>query len=212
MAEQLDGLYLIGIAGGIGSGKTTAGKILAQLGAKLIVADKIAQEGLDQQEIQEKICQIFGETVRDPVTKRIRRDALAKEVFSSSQKLKQLEEILHPYVREIIFQKLTQWNQEAKQQGKILPVVLDVPLLLESSLHKLCHVTLFIDTPKRERIRRVRERGWSTEDLEKREKKQLSLEEKRKQADLVVENQEDISSLRDKLYRFWQTIPCSNRR
>ncbi len=156
-----------------------------------IDADRIGHEQLAVQEIKDQIVKAFGTQVLDP-SGSISRPNLATQVFGDSpekqQKRQQLNAIVHPAIR-----------SEIRRQIKAAPhdvdaIILDAALLLEAGWAEECDAVIFIDTSLEQRLKRVAEtRGWSAEELQRREASQLSLEEKRRRSSFCVDNSGEIS-------------------
>ena len=115
---------IIGILGGIGSGKSTVASEFAKLGCKVIDADRIAHELLDRQDVREEIIASFGRAVLDSAGN-IDREKLAEVVFANGGKLSALNRVVHPLVLAGAERLIEQYNH----QGEVAAIVLDIPLL-----------------------------------------------------------------------------------
>jgi dephospho-CoA kinase len=180
-------MKVIGVLGGIASGKSRVAALLAGPGGEVLDADRLAREALTSPEGVARLREDFGPEVIGP-DGAPDRAALAERVFSDPEARRRLEDWTHPVVRASIRERLA----EARARGA-LRVVLDVPLLLENDarhgLTALCDHLVFVDTPLEERDRRaVRDRHWKPGEVARREAAQLSLEEKRARADAVIDN------------------------
>lgn len=173
---------VIGITGGIGSGKSTVARAFAALGCVVADADADARAALDEPDVRGAIVAAFGDEVLGPEG-RIDRPALARRVFGDEDARRRLEGIVHPRVherREATF---------AAAPPDAPALVIDAPLLLEVGLERRCDAVVFVDCPREERLRRVRTtRGWDEDELARRERAQLPLDAKRSRADHVVVN------------------------
>lgn len=174
-------MKIIGVTGGIGSGKTTVCEMFEKLGAEVIDADKIAhditkRDGAAYAEIIGK----FGEKVMLPGGE-IDRKALAKIVFSDSEKLKLLEHITHKYVFE---------EMKKRMDKSTAPVVvLDVPLLFSSEFPFACDLTVGVTADMEDRISRVFKRDNMTrEEIISRINNQISDKTLKEKADIIIEN------------------------
>ena len=188
------GPLVLGVLGGIASGKSRVAKLLAGDVGRILDADKLAHEALDSAEIQPQVLAAFGQDLLGAEGK-IDRQRLGERIFADPGARKQLEDWIHPVVRARIRAGL----DEARSLG--LPrIVLDVPLLLENDaehgLAALCDLLVFIDSPLDEREARARERrGWKAGEVARREATQLPLLKKRARADFVVENYGSLDEL-----------------
>lgn len=179
-------LPVIGLAGGIGSGKSTVGRMLAQLGCLVIDSDARAKAALDRPEVRETLVGWWGPGVLGP-DGRINRAHVATIVFGSPAERQRLEKLVHPIVR----QDRAQIIAEAAG-GAFRAVVVDAPLLFEAGVDAECDRILFVDAPEDQRQARVtRTRGWDRAELARREAAQLPLEEKRRRSTGVVINDRD---------------------
>jgi dephospho-CoA kinase len=194
---RMERVKVLGIVGGIGSGKSTIGAFFAARGAVVLDADVAAHAALDDPSIRAAIVARFGSVTAPDGS--IDRAKLAKRVFSDGTELAALERIVHPAVLANLSQRL-----RAAQTDPSSPlVVLDAPLLLETGLDRECDAVAFIDAPLEVRTRRVAEnRGWSPEELAAREARQLPVAEKRARANYVIDN----SGSRDRAERDVHTV------
>jgi dephospho-CoA kinase len=182
---------LVGIVGGVGAGKSSVVRNVKSLRLHFIDADRIGHEQLAVQEIKEQIVNEFGTQVLDSFGN-ISRPSLAAQVFGDSpqnqQKRQQLNSIVHPAIRSEILRQINVAPQDVDA------IILDAALLLEAGWADECDAVIFIDTSLEQRQKRVADtRGWSAEELHRREASQLSLEEKRRRSDFVVDNSGEIS-------------------
>ena len=188
------GTTVLGVLGGIASGKSAVARLLAGEGGRVVSADRFAQEALDTPEVQERLVAEFGSGVVDAAG-RTDREALARRVFADAAARERLEGWIHPLVRERILADLA----DARSKG-VARVVLDVPLLLENDeqhgLARLCDYLVFVDTSPAERDRRATlHRDWQSGEVERRESAQLPIEHKRRRAHYRVSNDGTLEEL-----------------
>lgn len=181
---------IIGILGGICSGKSTVAAEFGKLGCAIIDADAITHELLEKKTVKEKIIHIFGSSVLDLEAK-IDRKKLAKVVFVDVDKLSKLNKLLHPLVLRRTKMLIKKYNS----QRKINAIVLDIPLLVEAGWTKLCNRIIFVKSRTNLRAKRAIKRGLNEYQLKKREKFQIFLDKKSSLADNIVENNSDFSAL-----------------
>lgn len=185
---------LIGMLGGIASGKSLAGRLLAGERGTVIDADRLAHEVLASEETVRFLRERFGPEVLD-AEGRPSREALAKRVFSNPDDLKALEAWTHPLVRARILGEL-----DAARDSHRNPIVLDVPLLLENdaqhALARKCDYLVFVDSDEADREHRARaNRNWKPGERERREAAQWSMNRKRDAASHVISNRHDTNQL-----------------
>lgn len=184
---------VIGIIGGIGSGKTSISRALGkQMRACLLDADAAGHDVLKQQDVKNQIKESFGSEVFDD-SGEVLRPKLAAKVFGKSQAhwaaRKQLDSITHPRIRELLKKQLNEF-----QENKFCDVIiLDAALLLEAGWSDICQATVFLEVPDAMRLKRVKQRGWSEEEFAKREASQLNLNDKRKRSDVIIRNDGDVN-------------------
>ncbi|WP_417387857.1 dephospho-CoA kinase [Gimesia sp.] len=197
----------IALIGGIGSGKSAvANKVKSFRPVIIIDADRIGHEVLDFAEIQEKIREQFGSAVFNDQGN-VDRSELARLVFGESKlqqtSLKQLESIVHP----VIHRRLEQEIESARSLNQVDAILVDAAVIVEAGWKELCDQIVYIDCPFEQRQKRVTQnRGWSETELTKREKHQLPLSEKRKLADGVIQNDQDLESAGLELSKFIDSI------
>ena len=182
---------VIGILGGIGSGKSTVAAEFAKLGCEVVDADKIAHELLDQAEIRQQIVGLCGKGILDSAGK-IDRKKLAEMVFADAQRLSSLNNIIHP----LVLKRAEELIGLYKHRAEVKAIVLDIPLLAEVGWEKLCDKLVFVDCRRQTRIDRVKKMGvFDKNQIKIRENFQISLDKKAKLADNIVDNNSDFSAL-----------------
>ena len=190
----------IGLTGGIGSGKSTVSAGLVDRGAVLIDADAIVRE-LQQpgKPVFEKMIERWGEKILSDEGE-LNRQAVADIVFKDSEEPLALNEIVHPLVREEIARLRDTYV------GGGAPIILDIPLLIESGYEDLNGI-IVVDLIPEEAIRRlVAYRGFSEDDAKNRISNQVKREDRIEKADFVVDNNGDLNSLNEEIDRAWNWI------
>ena len=199
----------MGLCGGVGSGKSAVAQLLAGHGARVLDADAAAQAVLEDDDVKAALVDRFGPDVLDDA--RIDRSEVARRVFGSEgAPLKEwLQDLLHPRVREQLGAELVAAQNEASPPWC---VVLDVPLLIEGPTQDWCDRIVFVDASAEDRRERtVEDRGWSTDELARREAAQASLEDKRVRADHVVVNRGTIGDLEDAVQQLVHALRSQGR-
>jgi dephospho-CoA kinase len=176
---------VIGIVGGIGSGKSLVAGMFGQLGCKVICSDEAAHRALQDAAIKSRIIAEFGTDILGDQHE-IDRSRLGKLVFSDAAKRASLNAIVHPYVAEYRLKCLQEYRRDSQIKG----VVLDSPLLAETGLYQRCHAVVYVHCEANERYSRVQKnRGWSLAEWQKREAAQWSLDKKLEISHYVVSNE-----------------------
>lgn len=187
---------IIGLTGGIATGKSTVSNILSEIGIKVIDADKIAHKILDKNDIIKQIKEQFGKDVIDK--NKVNRYKLGKLVFNNHKKRKKLEEITHPQILKKIIKKVNKYKDENKDENEI--IVLDVPLLFETGLDKWVDEVWLVFADYNTQLKRIIKRdGLKIKEAKKRINAQMSLKKKRKKADIIIKNEGTIQDLRRKI-------------
>ncbi len=191
--SKANGSYLkIGLTGGIGSGKTTAAKRFAALGARVYHADEVSRHALDPcSDCYDRVIATFGmEIVRNDGT--IDRRRLGEIVFVDESKRRALNDIIHPYVINELFSSAE--RDLANDRSGI--AVFEVPLLFESGMDAQMDANIVVTCDDEARIQRVMERDQlPREQVLSRIRAQMPEEEKRKRADYILENNGTYESL-----------------
>ena len=182
---------IIGILGGIASGKSTVAAEFAKLGCKVIDADKIVHELLQKTAVREKIVGLFGQAILNSAGK-IDHQKLADVVFADREKLSSLNKIIHPFVLERTEELIKQYSR----QSRVKAIVLDMPLLAEVSWADRCDRLIFVDCKRQIRIDRAKQmNGLDENQIKIRENFQISLDNKADIADNVIDNNSDFPAL-----------------
>lgn len=185
---------VIGITGGVGSGKSTVCRYLENLGIPVIDADRTGHEVLELPECIMLLREAFGDDIAEDG--RISRPMLAERAFASKEAADRLNNITHP----IIIKKIQEKIEHLSKKNDI--IALELPLLYECGLEYLVDKVWVVYADKATRISRLKERGMPEEDAERRIAVQMSLEEKAEKADFVIDKsidwvlpEEDIARL-----------------
>jgi dephospho-CoA kinase len=191
---------VIGLVGGIGSGKSRVARLLGARGAAVIDADTVGHELLQHPTVRARVLERFGPGVlAEPAAvidgdaaAPIDRRALGAIVFADPSARGALEAILHPLMRNCFLSAI----EIARRSGAARWVVLDAAILLEAGWDDLCDRIVFVDAPRPERLRRVaRARGWSEQTFEARERAQWPAEEKHRRAHWSLTNDAGLERL-----------------
>lgn len=186
---------VLGIVGGIGSGKSLVAAALVARGGYLIDADHLGHEALRQPDIREQIVHRWGKALLDTDGEVQRRD-LGKIVFANLADRQALEALVFPWIERRIGEEIKRGQGDPRYAF----IILDAAIMLETGWDTACDKILFVEAPRPLRLDRLRrQRGWSEEELARREASQWPLEEKKGRADAVVANQGDPSFLHERL-------------
>lgn len=195
--ESRSGMTVVGILGGIGSGKSLVAEQLQQMGAELFSADEAGHQALEDPSVVETLVGRWGDAILDSGG-RLDRQAIAERVFQGPQadiERAFLENLTHP----LIAAKMDLFVDRVGQRDDLSLAVIDAALLIEAGWDRGCDELLFVSVDDEIRWDRCRQRGWSREQWEAREASQLSLDQKRARASLVIDNNSDQASLCSRL-------------
>jgi dephospho-CoA kinase len=199
-------MLILGLVGGIASGKSVVADCLRDLGATVLDADRVGHAVLREPEVIRQLHERWGAKVLDSAGQIIRRE-VARIVFAPGKESERvfLEQLTHPRIRQRLMQELA----EAQASPSSPPVlVIDAALLFEAGWDQLCDKIVFVDAPRDARMERAVRRGWSTEQLAAREAAQMPLDEKRKRSHLVIRNVRTLENVRDVVRLTWNDLLC----
>ncbi len=196
-------MKIIGLTGGIASGKSTVAKMLEKRGAHLIDADKLAREVVEPgRPAWQAIVNWLGESILLP-DRNINRARLANLVFKDKQKIEKLNKIVHPWVGS----RFSTLSEEIRAKDPEAILVYDVPLLIEAGMQNMVEHILLVYVPREVQLERLKKRdGLSRSEAELRLNAQMSLEEKRKRADTVIDNSGLLEATARQVDLFWEKI------
>lgn len=176
-------MILLGITGSVGTGKTTVGKILQDLGLKVVDTDDIAREVvMPGQPALNEIREVFGADYLNP-DGTLNRTRMARLVFYDLESKKKLEAILHPRIRARWKQIVDEWRKSGVFAGAVV-----VPLLFETNAQKEFDAIICVACSPDVQKKRLLLKGWSLDEINARIRSQLPLEEKIKLSDYVIWN------------------------
>jgi dephospho-CoA kinase len=182
---------VVGVVGGIGSGKSQVTRLLAAAGALVISGDVLGHEALRQPDIKERVVWRWGRGLLDEKGE-IDRRKLGGIVFADSSELRALEEIVHPWIKRRIREEI----EAARRLAEAPLIVLDAAIMLEAGWGDVCDVIVFVDVPRDVRLRRIAlQRGWTEKEVAAREEAQWPLADKRARADIVLDNSDSSADL-----------------
>ena len=195
-------MKVIGLTGGIGSGKSTVSRFLAEMGAVILDADKVGHEALKPgTEVWEQVINQFGKSIVT-VSGDIDRTKLGDLVFNNPESRARLNRIMHPTMYNMVKAKL----EEYRRQG-VDEVVLEAPLLLEADWTSLVDEVWVTVAPEATVLKRLKDRtGLSIEEAKARIRAQLTNEERVKHADVVVDTDCRLDELKTRVTGLWHKL------
>ncbi len=192
---------VIGLTGGIASGKSTVSNMIRKQGLRVVDADIIAREVVEiGQPAYKKIIETFDGILDED--KSINRQKLGSIIFADEKKRQQLNSIVHPAVREEMLKQV-----ESEKQKNALAVVLDIPLLFESKLTHIVDKTILVYVDEHIQLERLMGRnGYTEHEARMRIESQMPLKEKLKLADYVINNNGTLEETERQLRNILDTI------
>jgi dephospho-CoA kinase len=194
------GIPIIGIAGGIGSGKSHVARLFAELGCLVIDSDAQVAVAYGLPEVRRTLEEWWGPQVYLP-DGRVNRRLIAQRIFADPAARARLEGLLHPIVARLRDEEMAAAlsgaaTSGARRDGPPVAFIWDAPLLFETGLNRLCDAVVFVESPLALRLERVRLwRGWDDSELARRENSQWPLDNKRGLSDYVLTNTASTASL-----------------
>lgn len=213
-------MLVVGLTGGIASGKSFVADCLVGLGCERINADEIGHQVLEQVDVIEAIVAYWGSDVLQ-ANGQIDRKELGQRVFNSrhvitsdvpsddefdnqtesdTAELKVLESITHPRIGQTIREQLDRFKNESNKPA----IILDAPVMFKAGWDRVCDRIIFVHANLEVRQNRARKRGWPDGELQRRESFQLRLDQKRQRATDVIDNSDDSEKTRFQINQLWQ--------
>jgi len=193
---------IIGILGGIASGKSTVAEQLKVMGCAVIDADGIAKDMLQNPDVRQQIRSAFGDAVFDAAGT-VDKQKLAVAIFDSPSAVQTINSIIHPRV----MAKTEQLLESYQLDPAVKAVVLDVPLLMEVGWEKRCDKLIFVACDEQKRLERAAQKRLLSEKLlKKRENFQISLDNKRKISHYILSNNENLSELKKQISEIFPAL------
>jgi dephospho-CoA kinase len=189
----------VGLTGGIGAGKSTVADLFARRGAVVIRADELARQVIEKSTPGfDKVVSRFGNNILDE-DGNIDRAKLATIVFSEQKSLEDLENIIHPLVRE-------ETNQIMGRQTPETIIINEIPLLLEKQMQSLFDCLIIVISSEKNRLARLVNNGFTQDQVKARMSKQVDDETRKTSADYLIVNDGDKDQLDKDVEKIWQSI------
>jgi len=193
----------VGLTGGIGAGKSTVADLFSKRGAVVIRSDELARQVVEPQTpgFKQVTLRFGNEIVNDEGN--IDRAKLAQVVFNDDGALKDLENIIHPLVRE-------RTNQLMSEQTSETIIVNEIPLLLEKKMESLFDFLVIVISSEKNRLERLFQKGVSEEQAKARMAKQVNDQDRKAAADFLIVNDGNLDQLEADVQKIWQTLQERN--
>ncbi len=194
-------MFVIGLIGGIGSGKSSVSEILKSLGVDVIDADKVGHEAYTpDSEGWRKVISVFGQDIVGP-DKQIDRKKLGSIVFSDPNEMDKLNKLMHPIIHDLVKEKIKNFSDQG-----VDVVILEAAILIEANWQDLTDEIWLAKANQEVVIERVQLRNnFTREEIIKRIQSQMSNDEREKHADVVIDNDGTIEQLQEKVKTLWHS-------
>jgi dephospho-CoA kinase len=192
-------MEIIGLTGGIASGKSTVASILKKFGVPIVDADILARKVVEKGEpALDEIVKVFGIEILN-YDGSLNRKKLGEIIFNNKEKRNQLNKIVHPEINKLREKKFQRYREKGEKR-----ILYDCPLLIEENLFSLVDKVWLVYVNKEIQIKRLMERdGYTRNQALKRVESQMSIEKKRQYADLIINNEGSTVELEEKLKKLW---------
>jgi len=203
MLSKPRAMKVVGLTGGIASGKSTVSKMLADLGAAVIDADIIAREIMKKgTPVWQKVKEVFGEEYFRPDGE-VDRQKLGQLVFSNPEALRKLNSITHPVIKRHVLSEIERF----KAKGGHKAVVVDAALLIEAGWCDMVDEVWLVVVDRESQIRRLMRRsGLTRQQAINRINSQMDQDIKKRYADRVIDNSRDMDHIREQVERLWAEL------
>ncbi len=189
---------VVGLLGGIGSGKSSVAALFRTFGALTVDADRIARRVLEDPAVVRTLVSWWGPAVMS--RGRVNRAEVARRAFGSAAETARLNALTHPRIRRELKREIA----GARRRGGV--VIVEAALLLETGSDAGCDVLVFVDAPAAVRRRRIASRGWTAAEWRRRERAQWPLPRKRARADYLIDNGGSRAAARKQVETILQEI------
>jgi dephospho-CoA kinase len=200
-----EGIRVVGLTGGIASGKSTVSRMLRQLGAQIVDADVVAREVVEPgteglRAVEARFPGVVG------ADGRLDREKLGARVFGNDEERRALNAILHPRIQ----MQVVRHVEDLARAGETLAIY-DAPLIVENQLHHLLDGVILVAVPPEVQVQRLIARnGYSPKEAQQRIAAQLPLEEKKKVSTWVIDNSGSLEQTRSQVESLWRTLRASS--
>lgn len=186
---------VVGLTGGFGVGKSSVAQLFKNMGAEVIDADDLAHAAMKKgSPVFDRVIELFEEALH-PGGKKMDREILAGIVFADPKRRKELESVIHPYVKEKIQEKIAAANSQV--------ILVEVPLLFEAGFETLCDKVLVVSCNSPVKMKRLKKKRFQEPEIRAREQAQMAEALKKKKADFVIDNSKSIYQTQREVERFW---------
>ncbi len=199
-------MLIVGITGGIASGKTEVAKVFQKKGAVVISGDEIGKEVVERNPvILKQLVNTFGKAILNSNGK-LNRKKVGEIAFASEKNKQKLNRIVHPYLLRKLKHRITKFRK-ARKKREIL--VVDAALIVEWKLYKKLDKLILVTSPLEKRLERLKKLGFSKNEASNRIKRQLKDGQRRKYAAFIISNNTGLKELQNRALQVWEKLKAS---
>ena len=206
LSTTANGLTVVGLIGGVASGKSIVAQQFQSFGAELIDGDKLGHAVLTEPEVVALLRDRWGDEVIDEATGEVVRQEVARRVFANEAELAFLEKVTQARIGLRIKKRISEISQKCQQGGAAKVVVLDAAIMLKAGWDQFCDHLVYVHADHETRKKRALQRGWTAEGFEMRERAQFSTEEKRRRGDIVIDNTGGLEQTCEQVLKAWNSF------
>lgn len=198
-------MIILGLVGGVASGKSSVALDFQKLGGCILDGDRLGHEALNLDEVNKALVERWGDRILAD-TGELNRSAIAEIVFGESSEAKDaltfLESVTHPQIERRLNERL----EQLRQMDRFPLVVLDAAIMFKAGWNSMCDQIVFVDAPRELRLKRAKLRGLTEEQFDARESAQLSVDEKKKRANIVIDNSGPPQNTFSQVEEVWHSL------
>ena len=194
---------IVGITGGIASGKTEVAKVFQKKGAIIISGDELGKKVVEKNPVVlKKLVKIFGKEILNSKGK-LNRKTLGAIAFANEKNKQELNRIVHPYLLRELKHEITKFR---KTRNKKQVLLVDAALIVEWKLYKNLDKLILVISPEGKRLARLRKLGFSKKEASDRIKRQVTDSRRRRYSDFIISNNGSLKQLKDKAQVLWREV------
>lgn len=196
---------VVGLLGGVASGKSVVAERFDELGAEIVDGDALGHLVLAEPDVIDSLYRRWGDVVIGSDGQLVRRE-IAALVFVNPEELAFLEGVTQARIGRRIEKRINDIRTECDRMGQNQIVILDAAIMLKAGWDSFCDRIVFVDAPLEVRKRRALKRGWTIDHFEMREASQESTEEKRRRSDIVIDNGGCLEQTYEQVLKAWKSL------
>ena len=198
-------MIILGLVGGVASGKSSVALDFQKLGGCVLDGDRLGHEALSLDDVKQALVERWGDRILSD-NGELKRSAIAEIVFAESAEAKEelafLESVTHPQIESRLIERL----EQLRQMERFPLVVLDAAIMFKAGWNEICDQIVFVDAPRELRLKRAKLRGLTEEQFNAREAAQLSVDDKKKRSNIVIDNSGPPQNTFSQVEEVWHSL------